>query len=417
MTDPATVDHPATNPAKLVHELVLGSVADPFPLYNELRETGTGVHWADILNGWVITRYDDSRRTLAMPEVFSNDTFFDTAPGVHDLDDSEHRRFIGISSKQFMFQDPPVHTQVRSIFRHAFTRAAIERWRPVVESVSDTLLARFSPGQELDIMPSLAADIPVAVIASMLGLPEDKWGQLREWSEAFGRTLDPGVQGELRDSSIRTSLELMDYLADLIRRRRADPRDDLTTLTATTPTLDGDQLPEADVIAQVTLLLAAGNDTTTSLIGSGMTTMIDNPGLKERLREDPALIPGAIEEMLRLDPPFHLDFRKALADVEIGGQQISRGQMVFQVLAAANRDPRRYADPDTFELGRNAAPHLAFSHGVHFCVGAPLARLEGEVALRRILERFPGFVAGEAPALRRTDNILARGWHRRPVRL
>jgi cytochrome P450 len=129
------------------------------------------------------------------------------------------------------------------------------------------------------------------------------------------------------------------------------------------------------------------------------------------------LIPGAIEEMLRLDPPFHLDFRKALADVEIGGQQISRGQMVFQVLAAANRDPRRYADPDTFELGRNAAPHLAFSHGVHFCVGAPLARLEGEVALRRILERFPGFVAGEAPALRRTDNILARGWHRRPVRL
>jgi hypothetical protein len=413
MTDQTDV----TDPAKLVHELVLGSVADPFPLYNELREAGTGVHWAGILNGWVIARYDDSRRTLAMPELFSNDTFFDTAPGVHDPEDAEHRRFIGISSKQFMFQDPPVHTQVRSIFRHAFTRQAIERWRPVVESVADTLLSRFNPGQELDIMPSLAADIPVAVIASILGLPEEKWGQLREWSEAFGRTLDPGVQGALRDSSIRISLELMDYLADLIHRRRADPRDDLITLIATTPTLDGDQLSEADVIAQVTLLLAAGNDTTTSFIGSGMTIMIDNPGLKDQLRDSPALIPAAIEEMLRLDPPFHLDFRRALADVEVGGQRIETGQMCFQVLAAANRDPRKYTDPDTFLLGRDEAPHLAFSHGVHFCVGAPLARLEGEVALRKILERFPSFTAGEDPALRRTDNILARGWHQRPVRL
>ncbi len=403
--------------AEIIKDLVIGGVGDPFPLYDELREMGSGVHWSDVLGAWVVTRYDDVKSTVGNHDAFSNDTFFDGAPGVHDPEDSEHRRFIGISSRQFIFQDPPMHTRIRSIFRHAFTKTAIRNWRATMEDVTDEVLSRYRPGDELDIMPQFAADIPVAVIASILGVPREKWGQLRDWSEAYGRTLDPGVQGELRDASIRTSLEMMDYLGGLVTERRADPRDDLITLIATTETDTGGRLTDEEIISQVTLLLAAGNDTTTSLIGSAMTIMIDNPDVKRVLREDPSKIPGAIEEMLRYDPPFHLNFRKALVDTEYGGQQIHRGQMVFQVVAAANRDPRQFADPGTFDLSRDASRHLAFSHGIHFCVGAPLARLEGEVVLRKVLERFPDFTAGSARPTRRTHNILARGWHSRPVKL
>lgn len=406
-----------TEGAAIVRDLVLGGVADPFPLYEQLRELGSGVHWSDVLGGWVVCRYDDVKSMVSRHDAFSSDNFFDGAPGVHDPEDAEHRRFIEISSRQFIFQDPPVHTRIRSIFRHAFTKQSIAKWRTTMEDVSDEVLSRYQPGEELDIMPQLAADIPVAVIASILGVPRDKWARLREWSEAYGRTLDAGAQGELRDRSIRTSLEMMDYLAVLVSQRKADPQDDLITLIATTETDTGELLTDTEIVSQLTLLLAAGNDTTTSLIGSAMTILIDNPDVKHELRERPELIPTAIEEMLRFDPPFHLNFRKAVRDAEYGGREIQSGQMCFQIMAAANRDPRQFADPDTFDITRDASKHLAFSHGIHFCVGAPLARMEGAVVLGKILERFPDFTAGSQPPARRTSNILARGWHSRPVKL
>ncbi|MGB3483160.1 MAG: cytochrome P450 [Mycobacterium sp.] len=407
----------STDAEAIVRDLVLGGVADPFPLYDQLRESGTGVQWSDTLGGWIVSRYDDVRAMVSRHDIFSNDTFFDGAPGVHDPEDPEHRRFIEVSSRQFIFQDPPTHTRIRSIFRHAFTRQSVAAWRPLMEAAADEVLGRYRPGEEIDIMPHLAADIPVAVIASILGVPKDKWAQLREWSEAYGRTLDPGVQGALRDSSIRTSLEMMDYLRDLIAQRRADPREDLITLIATTETDSGELLTDTEAVSQVALLLAAGNDTTTSLIGSAMTLMIDNPDVKVALREDSSRIPAAIEEMLRFDPPFHLDFRKAVRDTEYGGEQIRAGQMCFQVIAGANRDPRQFADPSVFDIFRDSSKHLSFSHGIHFCIGAPLARMEGEVVLGKILERFPDFTGAAEPATRRTNNILARGWHCRPVRL
>lgn len=403
--------------AAIVRDLVLGGVADPYPLYEQLRELGSGVHWSDVLGAWIVCRYDDVRSMVSQHDVFSNDTFFAGGPGIHDPEDPEHRRFISISSRQFIFKDPPDHTRIRSIFRHAFTPQSVARWRSSMEEVADEVLGRYQPGEELDIMPHLAADIPVAVIASILGVPKDMWSQLREWSEAFGRTFDAGVQGQLRDESIRTSLEMLDYLAELVKQRKADPQDDLITLIASTETDSGELLELDEVVSQVTLLLSAGNDTTTSLIGSAMTIMIDRPDIKAQLQEDPSLIPVALEEMLRFDPPFHMNFRKALRDAEYGGQQIKAGQMCFQIIAAANRDPRQFDDPGVIDISRDASRHLSFSHGIHFCVGAPLARLETAVVLRKILERFPNFSAGSGPAVRRTSNILARGWHSRPVRL
>jgi hypothetical protein len=407
----------ALEPARIIDDLVVGAVQNPFPLYDQLRETGTGAHWSELLNGWVFGRYNDIRHMGAEHGTFSSETFFDTAPSIHDRSDPEHRRFIAVSSQQFMFYDPPHHTRIRSLFRKAFTRMSVEKWRPAVEAITDDLLGQFEPGQELDIMPRLAADLPVAVIAAILGVPRDRWGQLRAWSDAFGKTLDPGVTGELRDRSIHTSLEMMDYLDDLLQQRAAQPRDDLISVIATTPTADGTVLERRSAIAQVTLLLAAGNETTTTLIGNGMSIMIEHPWLKERLRAEPTLMPTAVEEMLRYDPPFHLDLRKAAKDTELGGQRIRAGQVCYHLLAAANRDPRRFPDPLTFDLNRTETRHLSFSHGIHFCLGASLARLEGQVAFGKILARFPNFTAGSEPPIRRVDNIIARGWESRPVRL
>ena len=401
--------------AELMADLFGGTVQDPYPAYAELREIGDGVHWCEQLAAYLVCRYEDVRSIGSDHRTFSSDVFFDSAPSWHDDSNPEHVRFIDPASRLFMFADPPIHTRIRSTFRHVFTPSAIRAWEPTIRRVTTELINQYPRGEEFDIMPGFAADVPVAVIAAILGVPDEVRPKFREWSYAYASTFDPIVQGEGRNAAITGALELFDYLQGLIAERKKSPRNDLITELIQTETIAGDRLDDVELVAQLALLLVAGNETTTTLIGTGLTQLFANEEAFAAVRADRSILPAAIEEILRLDPPLHLVIRKATADTEIGGVAVPAGSLLMPALAMANRDPRRFENPDALDLNRLDNKHLAFYQGVHFCVGAPLARLEGRVVFSHILDMFPDIRAGSTPPRRRTANVVARGWESRPV--
>ena len=387
-------------------------------MYDELRERDTGAHWAEELGGWMFTRYDDVRRIYNDHSTFSSERYAQMAIARHGPAWGEQRRFMDISTQQFMLTDPPAHTEIRAILRSAFTPRGLTRWRQVVSDLTDELLDEISGRRtEVDFMTDFAPRVPVAVIGTMLGIPRRDWARFRTWTDAFVETFDPRAVGARRKRCVATTLDMFDYLAATVARRRLEPAEDLITLVATAQLGDGHPMPVSRAVAQLALLLAAGNETTANLIGNGVTILIDNPAVQRRLCADPALLPLAIEEMLRLDPPFHVNPRKVTRAITLGGQQLEPGQICYQVLAAANRDPRAFTDPAQFSFDRRANQHLAFIHGVHFCLGAPLARMEAEAVFSKLLARFPHFCAGAGPAIRSSGRIITRGWLRRPVSL
>lgn len=409
----------ASEADRMITGIVDGDAQDPFPLYESVRELGSGVHWSAAMNGWVITRYADVLAMCSDPATFCSDYFFEAPSGIHDPAIAEHRRYIEVNSQQFMVTDPPHHTKLRSLFRNSFTPRTIRTWQTHVETITDRLLDEYAPGDQIDLMPKLAATVPVAVISRILGIPDEDVPRFKTWTDAYVDTFNPRTQGDHRDQCIRTTVTLFDYLQDLIERKRVEPGEDLMTVIATTPTLDGEILDSATAAAQAALLLVAGNETTTNLIGNTVTLLIDHPDAKQRLCEHPELIPNAIEEALRYDPPFHFDLRKTACDTTLGGQHLKAGQVTFQLIAAANRDPRQFDHADRFDIERPTTHnrHLAFSHGTHFCLGAPLARMEGQIVIAKLLQRFPNITTGDQPPIRKTDAIISRGWHQRPVTL
>jgi cytochrome P450 len=400
---------------ELISAIVTGGVQNPFPLYDELRELGNGVHWADELGCWLCTRYDDIRRIYTEHETFSSEYYSDLHDGAYGPAVGEDRRFFDIFVQQFMLTDPPAHTEIRALLRGAFTRRYLQRWRSVITEVTEATLKRFEPGSDVDVMAELAPVVPITVIAAMLGVPPEDTERFRCWTDAFVATFNPTIVGAERDECVATSLELFDYLADRVEYRRIKPADDLITLAGTTPLGDGSPMTVSRAVAQLALLLAAGNETTANLIGNGMTLLIDNPGVQCELRDNPDLLTGGIEEMLRLDPPFHLLVRKVVKPTSVGGQPMAPGELCWQLLPAANRDPRAFINPSTFRSNRGSNAHLAFIHGIHFCIGAPLARMEGEIVFSQLLKRYPRFTAGVEPAVRKTKAIVSRGWLTRPV--
>jgi len=356
-------------------------LSDPYPLFHRLR-TEDPVHWEADLEFWALTRYADALYALREDSLLSS--------AIHD---SPRPGGVGLSSARwFVFLDPPRHTRLRALVHSAFTPQVVEGLRARIQAIVDELLDRAAEAGRLDLIADLGFPLPAIVIAELLGVPAEDRAQFRAWSAdlaAAGGLVRMAADGAERLSRARAGgAALNASFRDIIRERRRAPRDDLVSRLTGVQSAEG-TLSEEELVDTCALLLFAGHETTTNLIGNGMLALLRHPDELSRLRADPSLIGSAVEELLRYDSPVQMRVRVARETVEIGGRRIAKGQRVLILVGAANRDPARFPDPDRLDIARPDNRHLAFGHGIHFCTGAPLARLEGAIAIRRLLRRFP----------------------------
>ena len=360
---------------------------NPYPAFTRLREREP-VHYDDVIKRWVLTRQDDIEnllrdRTTSVDPLKAN-------PGTY------MRIFERFHDFSMLFQDPPNHTRLRSLVSKAFTPRAIERLAPRIVEIIDGLLAAVANKDRFDVIETLAVPLPVIVIAEMLGIDPTDRRDFKRWSEWQAMSLNPLLTAAEQTQCAEADAELEAYLQRGIAERRAHPREDLISALIVAKEGD-DQLTDTEIVTMCELLLAAGNVTTTDLIGNGVWCLLRHPDQLQKLRDHPSLIANAVEEILRFESPVVQTARIRTADVKIGGCPIRRGESVLAFLAAANRDPERYPEPDRFDITRRDVHHHSFGGGAHFCLGAPLARLEAQLAIAALVERFPNLRLADEP--------------------
>lgn len=385
---------------------------DPYPTYARLRAEDP-VH-ASQFGALVFSRYADCLALLRDPRSSSDgkkSTAYQEAVGQGTIDPE----MLIMEEPSFLFLDPPDHTRLRGLVNKAFTPRVIERLRPRIQARVDDLLDEAAERGSLEIIEDLAYPLPVAVICEMLGVPVEDHVTFREWSRQAARSLDPvetlsPEEQEQRENVIES---FRNYFRDLIAKRRESPQDDLISALIAAED-EGNTLSEAELISTCILLLIAGHETTVNLIGNGTLALLRNPDQFAKLRDDPSLAQGAVEEVLRYDPPVQFTGRIALEEMEIGGATLQKGQQSVILLASANRDAAQFPDPDRFDITREGNQQIAFSFGIHFCLGAPLARVEGQIALSTLVRRFDNLaLQTEAPEYK--ENIVLRGLASLPV--
>lgn len=387
--------------------------ADPYPFYERLRRSDP-VYFSPALRGWILTRHADVAAVLNDPR-FSVDRnqskIFQRVNALGSLDPA----FAEAITHNLLMLDPPDHTRLRRLVSRAFTPRMVERLRGRVESLVDELLEAQRDARQMDLIRDFAYPLPVTVIAEMLGVPVADRDRFKSWSDDLVTLLDPLQATDGLEPAQRAYFELRDYFRGVFAERRREPRDDLVSALVAIDE-QGDSLNEAELVSLCMLLLGAGHETTTNLIGNAALALLRHPGERRRLQEDPSLIGSAVEEFLRYDSPIQATDRVATEDCDIHGHAVRKGQLVAVVLGAANRDPARFADPDRLDLGRSDNDHLAFGRGVHFCLGAALARLEAQIAIPALLARFPR-LEGDTSALHWHRSIILRGVEALPVSL
>lgn len=384
-----------------------GFQANPFPVLARLRESGP-IHAMALPDGrraWLVTRFEDATRLL-------QDARISTVPPLDHLPVWRSPALMRLSQPSMLSVDALDHQRLRGLVSRAFTPRFIEGLRPRIQDIANTLIDAVLPRGEMEFIDDFAFPLPITVIGEMLGIPAEDRPRLRGWSAVL---IDAIAMRDDDEHEARAQ-EFADYLSALIESKRRDPRDDLVSQLVRAEQ-DGSRLSSQEVRAMIVLLIVAGHETTVNLLGNGLVALFTYPEQLDALRQDIGRVPAAVEELLRFcGPALASTVRYAVTDLEVGGTNIHTGEVLVISLASADRDAARFHSPDTLDIARPGRKHLAFGHGIHFCLGAPLARLEAQVALTTLLRRLPGLRLNTTPdRLRWRGNMLLRGIQALPI--
>lgn len=392
-------------------------MANPFPVYARLREEDP-VHWSPALKSWIITRYTDVRDLLLSDQLSVNRLvqFYSALPPKEAalLKDIIHYLNLWLA-----FRDPPDHTRLRRIMRHAFTAQAIEAMRPNIEEITHLLLDRLEAKglNQVDLIREFALQLPAFVIMDLLDVPRDMLDEFKEWSDDMAMFIGGARNsGDKYERAARGCQKMSAYFAQLIKDRAANPKPGFL-MDLINARDDGDKLSDDELVATCILVLFAGHETTTNLIGNATLLLLRHPDQLQKLHAEPSLIDGAIEEVMRFDGPTNALVRVVARDHQLHGKTLKEGERVFVMVNSANRDPRAFDEADTFNIQRKQNRHLTFGQGIHLCLGAKLAREEGRVAVQALFNRFPNMDLDQAEGPEWLDAMVPRGTRRLPVRL
>ena len=400
-----TLEYRPTDPAVL---------RDPFPLYARLRDEDPA-HWSPLLKGWVLTRYEDVRRVCLDAQMSSDRLrpFFATLPQPEAARIAELMRYLTL---WMVFRDPPEHTRLRRLAGKVFNARSMQAMRPRIEALTAWLLHGLEGRESIDFIADFAGPLPAMVIMDMLGVPRSELARLKRLSDEMALFI-----GSARDTPEKyrraeaATAEMAALFRELIAARRSAPGQDLLTALAAVEDA-GDRLSDDELVATCVLLLFAGHETTTHHLANGLAALLRFPHELARLRDEPALAAAAVEELLRYDGPIGAQVRIVLAEHALHGRTLRAGERVFLMMNAANRDPRAFPEPERLDLGRSGVAHLTFGFGAHLCLGFPLARLEGQVALPAVLARWRR-IEPEGPPPQWLDSLVLRGMKSYPLRV
>jgi cytochrome P450 len=358
---------------------------DPYPTYRQMREKAPAM-FLEAISSWVLTGFDEAYTALRRHDVFSS-------------------KPVGLA---LIGDDQPRHTLLRGIVNKTFTPRRIQELEPRIAAIVGGLLDAFAADGEVEVVDALSVPLPVTVIAELLGIPPEERERFKRWSDAVIATESNQYAADVE--------EMEAYFAEVVAQRKANPAADLFSGLVAAE-VDGARMDEREIISFATLLLVAGNETTTNLLSNMLNILAFRPDLWARLREDPGLLEPVIEETLRIDSPVQLLQRTAVADFELNGTLIREGQQLQVAYGAANRDPKAFPQPDEFRTDRELSRHIAFGYGIHFCLGAPLARMEARLALNALLDRYASLEPGDEKGERQRDSFIVRGFKSLPLRL